>query len=200
MRVQSRWGDLCSWRLGSGPAVMLVHGWQDDNSLWSPLIDELDRRGRALVAFDLPGHGASGGDWGVSSRGPTPSSRSPTRWGRSTRLSRTRRDAAWLSRRYSKAGQSNARRSLRRPSSKATGGDATPTGSGWNDDVVLAAKAAYFDRVGPDRAAWGPRTASRRIDIDLLVVHSRDDEHNPVRDTEEIIPRSCVHNSNSSTV
>ena len=67
--VPTRWGALTAWRLGFGPAVLLVHGWEDDNSLWSPMIDELDRRGRALVAFDLPGHGASGGDWGVSFEG-----------------------------------------------------------------------------------------------------------------------------------
>ena len=67
--VPTRWGDLRAWRLGSGPAVLLVHGWEDDNSLWSPLVDVLHERGRALVAFDLPGHGASGGDWGVSFEG-----------------------------------------------------------------------------------------------------------------------------------
>lgn len=67
--VPTRWGVLSAWRLGIGPAVLLVHGWEDDNSLWSPMIDELDRRGRAVVAFDLPGHGASGGDWGVSFEG-----------------------------------------------------------------------------------------------------------------------------------
>ncbi|MBK6704399.1 MAG: hypothetical protein IPG56_12060 [Caulobacteraceae bacterium] len=41
---------------------MLVHGWQDDNSLWSPLISALGEIGIASVAFDLPGHGFSEGD------------------------------------------------------------------------------------------------------------------------------------------
>jgi hypothetical protein len=67
--VPTRWGDVAAWRLGLGPAVLLVHGWEDDNSLWSPLVDELDRRQRSMVAFDLPGHGASGGDWAVSFEG-----------------------------------------------------------------------------------------------------------------------------------
>jgi len=39
-----------------------VHGWQDDNSLWSPLIQSLADIGVASVAFDLPGHGFSSGE------------------------------------------------------------------------------------------------------------------------------------------
>ncbi len=55
-------GKVAAWRLGEGPAVLLVHGWQDDNSLWSPLISSLAEIGIASVAFDLPGHGFSEGD------------------------------------------------------------------------------------------------------------------------------------------
>ena len=53
---------IAAWRLGEGPAVLLVHGWEDDNSLWTPLIDALAPYGRAVVALDLPGHGFSEGD------------------------------------------------------------------------------------------------------------------------------------------
>jgi pimeloyl-ACP methyl ester carboxylesterase len=53
---------VAAWRLGQGPAVLLVHGWEDDNSLWTPLIDQLAPYGRAVVALDLPGHGHSEGD------------------------------------------------------------------------------------------------------------------------------------------
>lgn len=53
-------GKIAAWRLGEGPAVLLVHGWQDDNSLWSPLISALAEIGVATVSFDLPGHGFSG--------------------------------------------------------------------------------------------------------------------------------------------
>lgn len=50
---------VATWRTGQGPAVLLVHGWEDDNSLWDPLIEELDRTARPVVALDLPGHGFS---------------------------------------------------------------------------------------------------------------------------------------------
>jgi pimeloyl-ACP methyl ester carboxylesterase len=53
------------WRLDpdhvQGPAVLLVHGWGDDTSLWTPLVNQLSGRGRSVVAFDLPGHGYSQG-------------------------------------------------------------------------------------------------------------------------------------------
>ncbi|UED88121.1 alpha/beta hydrolase [Streptomyces profundus] len=49
-----RWGD-------SPRPVLLVHGWQYRASRFAPLVEALRRRGHAVVAFDLPGHGASGG-------------------------------------------------------------------------------------------------------------------------------------------
>jgi pimeloyl-ACP methyl ester carboxylesterase len=59
MEVQTPHGPVQAWRLGVGPASLLVHGWEDDNALWSPLIDACAAIGRAVVVFDLPGHGYS---------------------------------------------------------------------------------------------------------------------------------------------
>jgi pimeloyl-ACP methyl ester carboxylesterase len=50
---------IACWRLGEGPAVLLVHGWEDDHSVWGPLIEELQRFGRSIVTCDMPGHGFS---------------------------------------------------------------------------------------------------------------------------------------------
>lgn len=52
-------GAVTAWRLGEGPAVLLVHGWNDDNCLWAPMIEACGRYGRAVVALDLPAHGFS---------------------------------------------------------------------------------------------------------------------------------------------
>src|SRR5690606_4402721 len=62
VEIETPAGKVAAWRHGEGPAVLLVHGWQDDNSLWSPLISALAELGIASVAFDLPGHGFSHGD------------------------------------------------------------------------------------------------------------------------------------------
>jgi pimeloyl-ACP methyl ester carboxylesterase len=59
MEVDSPAGPIMAWRLGEGPATLLIHGWQDDNALWSPMIDACEALGRSVVAFDLPGHGWS---------------------------------------------------------------------------------------------------------------------------------------------
>lgn len=60
--VDTPHGKVAAWRLGEGPAVLCVHGWQDDNALWSPLIQALSELGMAAVALDLPGHGHSQGN------------------------------------------------------------------------------------------------------------------------------------------
>jgi pimeloyl-ACP methyl ester carboxylesterase len=52
-------GPVAAWRLGAGPAILLVHGWEDDNALWGPLADQFTQIGRAVVVLDLPGHGFS---------------------------------------------------------------------------------------------------------------------------------------------
>jgi pimeloyl-ACP methyl ester carboxylesterase len=57
--VDGMW--IAAWRWGEGPAVMLVHGWEDDHHTFAPLIAAFLARGLAVVAFDLPAHGRSEG-------------------------------------------------------------------------------------------------------------------------------------------
>ena len=59
-------GSVAAWRVGAGAATVLVHGWQDDSSLWSPMMAALADAGEAYVAFDLPAHGFSEGEGGFS--------------------------------------------------------------------------------------------------------------------------------------
>lgn len=57
--VSTPFGEVAAWKLGEGPAVLMVHGWEDDNSLWGPAIEQFARWGRAVAVLDLPGHGFS---------------------------------------------------------------------------------------------------------------------------------------------
>jgi pimeloyl-ACP methyl ester carboxylesterase len=57
--VATPFGSVQAWRLGKGTAVLLIHGWDDDNCLWRPLIEKFGEVGRPVVALDLPGHGFS---------------------------------------------------------------------------------------------------------------------------------------------
>jgi pimeloyl-ACP methyl ester carboxylesterase len=57
--IETPSGALSAWRVGEGPAVLMIHGWEDDNALWGPLADRFAREARPVVVFDLPGHGFS---------------------------------------------------------------------------------------------------------------------------------------------
>ncbi|MBV9508872.1 MAG: alpha/beta fold hydrolase, partial [Caulobacteraceae bacterium] len=59
LEVDTPFGSVMAWRLGAGPATLLVHGWEDDNALWGPLIGACAEMFRAVVVLDLPGHGFS---------------------------------------------------------------------------------------------------------------------------------------------
>jgi pimeloyl-ACP methyl ester carboxylesterase len=47
----------CGYAWGSGPAVILSHGWCADASWFAPYIAQLNALGFQAVAFDAPGHG-----------------------------------------------------------------------------------------------------------------------------------------------
>ena len=63
--MDTPFGPVMAWRLApwgsspSTPAALLVHGWEDDNCLWGPMIEALIEAGRPIVTLDLPGHGFS---------------------------------------------------------------------------------------------------------------------------------------------
>src|SRR6185312_11558603 len=53
--IEGPQGRIAAWRLGDGPAALLVHGFEDDNALWTPLLDALASHDRATIVLDLPG-------------------------------------------------------------------------------------------------------------------------------------------------
>lgn len=61
--AESTFGPVAAWSFGpttpGTPAVLLVHGWEDDHLSWAALIDRLVARGYRVIAPDLPGHGRS---------------------------------------------------------------------------------------------------------------------------------------------
>lgn len=50
---------VAAWRFGSGPTVLLVHGWAGRAAQMSGFVAPLTARGFSVVAFDAPGHGDS---------------------------------------------------------------------------------------------------------------------------------------------
>jgi pimeloyl-ACP methyl ester carboxylesterase len=54
-------GDLAVWHWGSGPRVLLVHGWGGHAGRLSAFVGPLLEAGFGVVAFDAPAHGISEG-------------------------------------------------------------------------------------------------------------------------------------------
>jgi pimeloyl-ACP methyl ester carboxylesterase len=187
VRVPSKHGRLSAWRLGSGPAVLLVHGFEDDNSLWSPLVDVLDDQGRPVVAFDSPAHGSSDGDWGLgwettdgihavtTALGPIDavvahSVGCPAVLGAIAEGFRVDR-AVFVA-----------------PSPFVTAREARQLGDRWQrygerlgapDEVVQSARETYEAAHDPSRHRFDARAILDSMDADILVVHSTDDERMP---------------------
>jgi pimeloyl-ACP methyl ester carboxylesterase len=55
LRVGRRHLDVWLW--GSGPSVLLVHGWGGRGTQLAPFVEPLVARGFSVVSFDAPGHG-----------------------------------------------------------------------------------------------------------------------------------------------
>ncbi len=61
---------------GEGVAVVLIHGWMGDSSMWGrdefgkTKLDTKDSQGFRLIAFDCRGHGSSGKPHDVAAYGP----------------------------------------------------------------------------------------------------------------------------------
>jgi pimeloyl-ACP methyl ester carboxylesterase len=60
--VQSENQDLAVWVWGSGPVVILAHGWGSRAGRFSSLARALADNGFKVVLFDAPAHGASKGE------------------------------------------------------------------------------------------------------------------------------------------
>jgi len=61
VRVSSRAGEIAVWHWGSGPRVLLVHGWGGHAGRLSAFVPPLLAAGFGVTAFDAPGHGRSDG-------------------------------------------------------------------------------------------------------------------------------------------
>ncbi len=175
--VPTAHGRVAAWRLGDGPAALLLHGWEDDHSLWAPLID-------ALVACDFPGHGFSegeisyGAEWAdtcivlAAALGPVDAIVAHSAGCGPSMMATTEGlvvDRAVLVAPPLRSGNRWQRVAAR---------------MGVPPDVAAEAQARYEARIGPDRAAFHLGDLLPTVDIDVLLVHSTDDERMPVVATE----------------
>jgi pimeloyl-ACP methyl ester carboxylesterase len=186
-RVQSGDGMLAAWRLGSGPAVLLVHGWEDSHYLWAPLIDAAATRGRSLVAFDMPAHGFSDGEWGFDPQATNALHDVSAALGPIDAIVSHSSGAACAIRAISE-GLAVDRAVLIAPPLRG-GHNRWLRGverAGVSREIAEAASAAYEQRIGPTRAALDLCALLPALDVDVLLIHSVDDEQMPFADSQDV--------------
>jgi pimeloyl-ACP methyl ester carboxylesterase len=59
LHFRSRYGNIAGFEAGSGPTVLLVHGWGERAASLGAFIEPLTAAGYRVVGIDLPGHGDS---------------------------------------------------------------------------------------------------------------------------------------------
>jgi pimeloyl-ACP methyl ester carboxylesterase len=186
-RVRSHGGMVSAWRLGADPAVLLIHGWEDNHSLWSPLIDSLADRGRSVIAVDMPAHGFSDGEWGLHPEAIDAVQAVSTALGPVDAVV-AHSSGAGVAALAIMEGLPADRAVLIAPPLR--GDDRFlryAKRQGVPEDVAAAARAIYHERVGRDRAAMDLRAALPLLDVNLLLVHSTDDERMRFVDSREIV-------------
>jgi pimeloyl-ACP methyl ester carboxylesterase len=188
-QIPSGDGVIAAWRLGADPAVLLIHGWQDNHSLWSPLIESLADHGRSVIAFDMPAHGFSDGE-----RGLNPEAIDAV-WAVSSALGPVdavvgHSSGAGIAGLAVHEGLGVDRAVLIAPPLRADNRFARYAERlRVSADVASAAQAAYLARLGPERGSFDLRTALPTLDVHLLLVHSVDDEHMPFVDSQDVAAR-----------
>ena len=169
-------GKIAAWRLGEGPAVLCVHGWQDDNALWSPLIQALSELGIATVTFDLPGHGHSQGDQ------CTPVGAAAAVRAIAAQLGPI--DAVVT---HSFGGAATGIAIMQGLDVRRAVLIASPRGRnrrwfhiaeerGISDDIVNRARELYADDVGEAQARFDLASVAQNFKAEALIIHSLDDD------------------------
>ena len=184
-------GAVAAWRVGTGPATLLVHGWQDDSSLWSPLMAALLEAEKPFVAFDLPAHGFSEGDRGLifeaadalhavtSALGPIDSLVAHSfACGASALAVSEGLPATRVALVAPPLWPANVGRFHRVAASL-----------GFPVEVAERARVIYRGTTTPDRAEYDVRTQLVELDVDVLLVSSLDDERMAVEDARILAPK-----------
>ncbi len=186
--TKERWDasgrEIAAWRQGSGPTVLLVHGWAGRGSQLGSLIAPLVAKGFRVVGLDLPGHGESEGK-----RSSLPESR----WAVEEALRRYGPVHAIVA--HSMGG------AIVPPALESASGSPRLVFIGVSDDVIHATKRTTVE-LGFDEGIYEQfrRIAERRFEVrfddyvlaanarrrnePMLAIHSDDDREVPLSEAE----------------
>ena len=198
-------GDgLVAWRWGSGPKVLLVHGFEGNRRQFAAIIDALLERGLSAVALDVPAHGDSAGDELTAVKFIAALERTFTRLddihaviGHSMGGAMSLFALAHMDRRprvVLVSAPSSLKRQLRRFAQAV----------GLSQRGTAAFIAAVEARVGRPASDFDVRQIAGKIDLPLLLIHDQNDRQVPVAeaaraahvlpDAELMVTRGLGHN------
>lgn len=191
-------GDGVAYEWGSGPrTVLLVHGWRGRASQFAPIVRELRSTGHRLVAFDAPAHGDGYGR------------RTVIRWWIGAIAEMHRRYGDFDAIVGHSLGALASMNAVREGVSASRVAAIAPVSSGrflfdtFAGYVGLSERAAeiqrdrYAARVFPDfEEPWryfDELRAPMPRDIELLLVHDRDDAQIPASESERLFAAHGEH-------
>lgn len=191
-RVNVDGRSLAAWSYGSGPAVLLVHGWAGRGAQMRAFVPALVAAGYRAVVFDAPGHGAS----------PGRSASLPAFASAITAVARATGARAVIA--HSMGGAATLlaiSRGLRLSFAVTIGSpsSATRIWDGWRRALGLsvpvadAARRILEARVGTSFSSLDVVAVGPRVDVPVLVLHDEDDEEIAVTDGDDLL--CCVRNA-----
>ncbi len=184
-RVPTVHGAVAAWRLGTGPAVLLVHGRDDDHLLWTPMTEAFARRGRAVVVFDLPAHGLSEGRRCLGWEGTDAMLAVADEMGPVSGAVGHSVGAAVVAGALVEGLELPACVFIAPPMRTGDRWRRIAERRGVPEHVAAEARSAYEQWLGPARAAFRLRRELQQLDTRLLLAGSTDDERTPARDLRE---------------
>jgi pimeloyl-ACP methyl ester carboxylesterase len=184
VRVDEIW--IAAWKWGRGPAVMLVHGWEDDHRCFAPLIATLLARGQAVVAFDLPAHGHSDGQIAILPTIARAIAAVGAVLGPVTALAGHSFGGAAVT--YALANGATAGRAaiLAAPVSLAGALDLTVKRLGLSAERRAGIAAELHRRTGVTIESLDLEPLAAGLDVPALIIHSRDDRMVSLRSGERL--------------
>lgn len=170
------------FRFGTGPAVLLLHGWGGSSGQLHTFVEPLLLRGASVVAFDAPAHGEATGTWLAIPRfaealravacevGPI---RGVIGHSMGAAAAAFATAAGFAPERMVLIGPPASELEMFRTWAKSLG---------FDDALIERAKLRVEARVGVSFERLGPQPMAATISAPLLVVHDREDAEVPWAD------------------
>ncbi|MBL8551382.1 MAG: alpha/beta fold hydrolase [Hyphomonadaceae bacterium] len=185
-KISGPQGAIAAWRVGEGPAALLVHGYEDDNSIWTAMIDALTQSARAVVALDLPAHGFSEGAACFPSDAADVLAPVAAALGPIQSVVAHSMGCVAAAMAIDKGLKAERFAVIASPTRINGRWRRMAEAMGVPDDVAEKARTLYQARVGPARTDLDPAQVFRRLRTKMLFVHSIDDERTPFAGVQDV--------------